>query len=73
MTKAKFLATATAILIASGFVPTSAFSRGSAAAQERQACNSKCGALSAPGSLPSPQTLACFKKCDEANAARQPK
>jgi hypothetical protein len=58
--KAKFLAVVTAIAIASTFAPTSAFSRGSEAAQERKECDNKCNATGAP---PTPQIQACYNKC----------
>jgi hypothetical protein len=54
---AKLLATLTAVAITSAFTPTSAFSRGSEAAQAREECENRCG-------LYSPQTAACYKKCE---------
>jgi hypothetical protein len=62
--KAHFLKIAMALAIASALTPTAAFSRGSAAAQDRKACEVKCNANSAPGAAPTAQTQACFKKCD---------
>jgi hypothetical protein len=58
--KPKFLAIVTAIAIVSTFAPTSAFSRGSEAAQERKECNIKCNVTGAP---PTPQIQACYNKC----------
>jgi hypothetical protein len=55
--KAMFLITVAAIAIANAFTPTSALARGSAASQDRKECENRCG-------LFSPQTAACYKKCD---------
>jgi hypothetical protein len=58
--KAAFLAFIAAAAIASVCAPTSAFSRGSEAAQERKECNNKCNVTGAP---PTPQIQACYNKC----------
>jgi hypothetical protein len=47
--------------IASAFACTSAFSRGSAAAEARKECETKCNTTGAP---PTPQIQACYQKCD---------
>jgi hypothetical protein len=68
--KAEFLAFVVAAAIVSALASTSAYSKGSAADIARKECETKCSANSSPGALPSPQTQACFNKCDKTDTKK---